>query len=136
MGMDRGRLAQSSSTTKPSGISMRELERDLPDMRDTREPTARVASLPAIAIVGAGRAGTALHRAAVNAGLSATLAGRDEARAAYRHSQIALLCVPDSEIEAAGAVPGEAVPPLRFVGHVSGAVGLDALASARARGAK
>src|SRR3954453_2272695 len=136
MGMDRGRLAQSSSTTKPSGISMRELERDLPDMRDTREPTARAASLPAIAIVGAGRAGNALNRAARHAGLEVAIAGRADAAEACSRCQVAVLCVPDGGNEQAAELAAGHTPPLRFVGHVSGAMGLGALNAALQRGAK
>ena len=132
MGMDRGRLAQASSTTTPSGISMRELERDLPDRQMPTTP----ATLPALAIVGAGRAGSAIHRAAQGAGLEATLAGRDDARAACEAAEMALLCVPDSEIERAAGVAAGCVPPLLFVGHTSGAIGLDALDAARTRGAR
>jgi predicted short-subunit dehydrogenase-like oxidoreductase (DUF2520 family) len=111
---------------------MRELERDLPDRGG---PSTAVASLPAIAVIGTGRAGQAIARAAGAAGLDVALAGRADADAACHRAEVALLCVPDAEIEAATAAAASAVPPLRFVGHVSGAVGLDALAMAGRRGA-
>ena len=111
---------------------MRELERDLPDRGG---PSTAVVSLPALAVIGAGRAGASLARAAATAGLDATLAGRDGAADACRRAEVALLCVPDSEIPSAAAVAAGSVPPLRFVGHVSGAVGLDALDATRDRGA-
>ena len=103
---------------------MRELERDL--------PTDKVAvlsgeTLPSLAIVGAGRMGGALARCASAAGVSVTLAGRDDALAACRRAGAALLCVPDDEIAAAAQTVSEAIPPLRLVGHTSGATGLDRL---------
>jgi predicted short-subunit dehydrogenase-like oxidoreductase (DUF2520 family) len=77
-----------------------------------------------IAIVGAGRLGTALAAA-----LSATAGievdgpvGRDETVSS--RSAIVLLCVPDAEIAAAAA----ALPPGRLVGHCSAATTLAALA--------
>jgi predicted short-subunit dehydrogenase-like oxidoreductase (DUF2520 family) len=123
-----------SSTTTPSGISMRELERDLPP--ETHGRKAAVADLPAIAIVGSGRAGSALQRAAADAGIQVAMAGRADAAEACSSCEVALLCVPDTEIEHAAELAAEHTPPLRFVGHVSGAVGLDALSAARDRGAR
>jgi predicted short-subunit dehydrogenase-like oxidoreductase (DUF2520 family) len=64
------------------------------------------------------------------------LAGRDDALDACRASEAALLCVPDDEIPAAARRAAKAVPPLRLVGHVSGAGTLEALDAARARGAE
>ena len=112
---------------------MRELERDLPT--SSAHERARDAALPALAIVGAGRVGSSVHRAAVAAGVEVTLAGRDDALAACRSSQAALLCVPDAQIPVAAAGIADAVPPLRFVGHVSGATRLEALAACAERGA-
>ena len=73
--------------------------------------------LDSIAIVGAGRLGTALA-AALGA---PSLLGRG---ATARGATTVLLCVPDSEIAAAAAAV-EAGP---LVGHCSGATGLDVLA--------
>jgi predicted short-subunit dehydrogenase-like oxidoreductase (DUF2520 family) len=47
-----------------------------------------------------------------------------------------LLCVPDGAIGETCAGIAPAVPPLRFVGHVSGATTLDAVQAARDRGAE
>jgi predicted short-subunit dehydrogenase-like oxidoreductase (DUF2520 family) len=63
------------------------------------------------------------------------LAGRGEVAAACTDATAALLCVPDTEIEPACAEVAEA-GPLAFVGHVSGATRLDALASAAERGSE
>ena len=91
--------------------------------------------MPALAIVGAGRVGTAIHRAASAAGVEAELSGREGAAAACRRAEAALLCVPDAAIPEACAALTAAVPELRFVGHTSGATGLDALDPSRAAGA-
>jgi predicted short-subunit dehydrogenase-like oxidoreductase (DUF2520 family) len=112
---------------------MRELERDFPTTNANQRGRQR--ALPALAIVGAGRVGTSLHRAASAAGIKARLAGRDDALDACRASEAALLCVPDAEIAAVTVPVAEAVPPLRFVGHTSGATRLDALAACAERGA-
>jgi predicted short-subunit dehydrogenase-like oxidoreductase (DUF2520 family) len=81
-----------------------------------------VRELDSIAIVGAGRLGTALA-AALNAAGRGVLGplgrGADTSGAT-----IVLLCVPDGEIAAAAA----AVAPGPLVGHCSGATGLGALA--------
>jgi predicted short-subunit dehydrogenase-like oxidoreductase (DUF2520 family) len=110
---------------------MRELERELPTSATAQ---ARVAELPALAIVGAGRIGGSLAAAAKRAGIDATLADREQAPAVLAGAEAALLCVPDTEIAAAAAVAARAVPPLRRVGHTSGATQLDALAPAAAAG--
>jgi predicted short-subunit dehydrogenase-like oxidoreductase (DUF2520 family) len=104
---------------------MRELERE----KDSTN------TVPSLVLVGAGRVGHALARAGVDAGLELHLAGREEALAACRRSEAALLCVPDTVIADACASLASAVPPLRFVGHTSGATGLGALAAAAERGA-
>ena len=91
-----------------------------------------------IAVVGAGRAGGSIARAAAGAGLSI------DARRPRRNStpsaadaEVALLCVPDSAIADARASGSRSrCRRLRLVGHTSGAIGLDALDPARARGAE
>jgi predicted short-subunit dehydrogenase-like oxidoreductase (DUF2520 family) len=108
---------------------MRELERQLSNA------TADDAATPPLAVIGAGRAGRSIAVAAELARLPAELADREHALEACRRAEAALLCVPDAEIADACATVAAAVPPLRFVGHVSGATTLDALAPARARGA-
>ena len=105
---------------------MRELERDLP---------TPAAELPSLAIVGAGRVGRSLAGAARSAGLSAVIAAREDALDTCRGTEAALLCVPDAAISDAASRLAAAVPPLRLVGHTSGATGLDALDPARDAGA-
>jgi predicted short-subunit dehydrogenase-like oxidoreductase (DUF2520 family) len=81
-----------------------------------------VRELDLIAIVGAGRLGTALTAALTAAGYVVRgPLGRD---ADAGDATVVLLCVPDGEIAAAAA----AVPAGPVVGHCSGATGLDALA--------
>jgi predicted short-subunit dehydrogenase-like oxidoreductase (DUF2520 family) len=89
-----------------------------------------------MAVIGPGRVGHSIAAAAERAGLDVTLAGRGESVAACRDAEVALLCVPDGEIESACARIAAAVPPLRFVGHVSGATTLAALSAAAAVGAE
>lgn len=90
----------------------------------------------AIAIVGPGRAGSSLARAAEAAGLDVTPAGRDGALEACRSADAVLLCVPDAAIaeacEACASL-GDEMPAL--VGHVSGASTLEPLRSAAESGA-
>jgi predicted short-subunit dehydrogenase-like oxidoreductase (DUF2520 family) len=81
-----------------------------------------VRELDLIAIVGAGRLGTALAAALRAAGLA--VRGPLGRGADPLNSTIVLLCVPDGEIAAAAAN----VPPGPLVGHCSGATGLDVLA--------
>lgn len=108
---------------------MRELERD-------SKHSFEVGAIRApLAVVGHGRVGRSLARAALDAGLEVSLAGRRDAVAACEEAEVALLCVPDAAIEDACAAIAAAVPPLRLVGHVSGATPLTALAAARRRGA-
>lgn len=108
---------------------MRELERDLPTdaARDN-------ATLPPLAVIGAGRVGSSIATAAQRAGAQVRLAGREDALDACRGAGAALLCVPDSAISAAARAIAPAVPPLRFVGHVSGASALEAVSPAGAPG--
>jgi predicted short-subunit dehydrogenase-like oxidoreductase (DUF2520 family) len=95
---------------QPTGISVRELERVDPDLPHR------------VAVVGAGRLGTALARALPPAGvgvLGPLGRGADGAGA-----DAVLLCVPDGQIAAAAA----AVAPGPLVGHCSGALTLAPLA--------
>lgn len=108
-------------------------------MRSQRAHTQ--AQLP-ILLIGRGRMGRALARAAAEAaeaaddagtaetGLSFTTAGRDdlEAVAGDWEGETILLCVPDDEIESAARSVLAAVSQARFVGHTSGARGLERLA--------
>jgi predicted short-subunit dehydrogenase-like oxidoreductase (DUF2520 family) len=104
---------------------MRELERNPIDSSD----------IPALAVIGPGRVGRSLVRAASEAGVRVSLSGRRDALAACEQAEIALLCVPDASIEEACGTISAAAPPLRFVGHTSGATGLAALAAAARRAA-
>ncbi len=103
---------------------MRELERER--NRNERD-------IPALAIIGAGRVGRAIHRAARAEGIDSRLAGRANASESCENAEVALLCVPDGAIEEACETVADA-PGLRFVGHTSGAIGLEALGAASARG--
>jgi predicted short-subunit dehydrogenase-like oxidoreductase (DUF2520 family) len=107
---------------------MRELERDSQQSGDS--------ALQPVAIIGAGRVGRSVARAAAGAGLEVSLAGRRDAVAACERARIALLCVPDGAIHDACETIAAAIPPLRLVGHVSGATPLAALDAARERGAQ
>lgn len=112
---------------------MRELERDRPE---TAGATAGPKPLDRVAIIGRGRVGGALARAAKGAGIEVATGGREDALAACRGAGAVLLCVPDAAIEEAAAAIAPAVPGVPLVGHTSGATGLDALAPAVERGAE
>jgi predicted short-subunit dehydrogenase-like oxidoreductase (DUF2520 family) len=112
---------------------VRELERDLPE---TAGATAGTTRLPRVALVGRGRLGGAIARAGAGSSLDLATAGRDDALETCREAGAALLCVPDTAISGACETISAAVPPLRLVGHTSGATGLDALSPATARGAE
>jgi predicted short-subunit dehydrogenase-like oxidoreductase (DUF2520 family) len=90
---------------------------------------------PSLCLIGAGRVGTSLLRAAQRAGLDARLAGRDDAVAAARDAEAVLLSVPDSEIATACDEVSAGARP-RYVGHTSGGTRLDALGSAADRDAE
>jgi predicted short-subunit dehydrogenase-like oxidoreductase (DUF2520 family) len=113
---------------------MRELERDLPATSDAA--FARVVP-ERLAVVGAGRAGGAIARAATAAGIEAQLLGRNDALVVSDPDATAvLLCVPDAEITAACERVAEVVPAGTWVGHVSGATPLAALEPAAAAGCR
>jgi len=78
-------------------------------------------SLPACALVGAGRLGTALAAALRAAGVR--VKGPLGRGADGGGAGVVVLCVPETEIERAGA----AVAPGPLVGHCSGALGLEVL---------
>jgi predicted short-subunit dehydrogenase-like oxidoreductase (DUF2520 family) len=103
-------LSSSHPSRQPTGISVRELERVDP-------------ALPRrVAVVGAGRLGTALVRALAEAGLE--VAGPLGHGADGDRADAVLVCVPDGQIARAAA----RVAPGRLVGHCSGATPLSALA--------
>lgn len=93
---------------------------------------AHTTAPPPIAVVGRGRMGSAIARAARAEGIDVTLAGREDIAAVLAGRDVALLCVPDAEIAAAAKAVGAAAPHLRFAGHTSGATGLEALEAAGA----
>ncbi len=109
---------------------MRELERD-PSTSATRDRVG-----PSIALIGHGRLGAAIERAAVAAGLEVRIGRRGAIAEACADVAVALLCVPDGEIETACAAVAALDPAPRFVGHASGATTLDALTSAREAGSR
>jgi predicted short-subunit dehydrogenase-like oxidoreductase (DUF2520 family) len=99
---------------------MRELERET-----FPSPLSDALGSAPLAIVGHGRVGGSLARAAKAAGIEVRLAGREDAAEACAGAGAALLCVPDAAIREARGTIGDAAPPL--IGHVSGASGLEAL---------
>jgi predicted short-subunit dehydrogenase-like oxidoreductase (DUF2520 family) len=103
---------------------MRELE---------REQNGNERVIPVLAIIGAGRVGRAIHRAARAEGIDSRLAGRNDAAEACKDAEVALLCVPDGAFEEACETIAR-TPGLRFIGHISGATGLEALAAATTQG--
>lgn len=109
---------------------MRELERDTP-----RRAAKQRAHQP-ITVIGRGRVGGSIARAAERAGVAVVHAGREEAPAAWSEAGLLLLCVPDAEIEPASAALAETGSAPALVGHTSGATGLEALTAARERGAE
>ena len=87
-------------------------------LRNDAEAGISVRELDSIAIVGAGRLGTALAAALGAAGLD--VRGPLGRGAAASGAGVVLLCVPDGEIERAAA----AIELGPLVGHCSGATGL------------
>lgn len=85
-----------------------------------------------IVVVGRGRVGTAISRAAAGAGIDVTLAGRAGLESACADAEVVLLCVPDGEIASAAGSVAAAAPLLRLIGHTSGATELAALAAVAA----
>jgi predicted short-subunit dehydrogenase-like oxidoreductase (DUF2520 family) len=104
---------------------MRELERETP--RDTPTSATADAAHEPILLIGRGRLGGALARAAEAAGIGAALIGREADPSTYADAEVALLCVADAEIANAAATLAGRAPRLRFAGHTSGACGLGPL---------
>jgi predicted short-subunit dehydrogenase-like oxidoreductase (DUF2520 family) len=100
---------------------MRELERE-----DTPSPL----SASPLAVIGRGRVGNSIAKAAEVAGIDIRLSAHD---AAIDGAGAVLLCVPDNAL--AEVCERVAKTGAQLVGHVSGASTLDVLASARERGA-
>lgn len=87
----------------------------------------------ALTIIGPGKVGNSIAKAAAVAGIEVDLIGREPDRDLA--GKVVLICVPDAaigevaeSIAAAGALP-------RFTGHTSGATTLEPLAPARSEGA-
>lgn len=93
-------------------------------------PRSHTTPIPPITLVGRGRVGTSLAAALEAAGAPVTITGREGLSTACADAEVALLCVPDSEIEPACAAVVAAAPKLRYAGHTSGATPLSALAAA------
>ncbi len=110
---------------------MRELERD----RDA-PPEGAPTGLRSLAVIGAGRTGGSVIPAARAAGLDVRVGSRGTAALAAGGCDVALLCVPDESISAVCAEVTAAADLPAYVGHVSGATGLDALEAAASRGAQ
>jgi predicted short-subunit dehydrogenase-like oxidoreductase (DUF2520 family) len=87
-----------------------------------RDSSSELPARPRCAVVGAGRAGSALARRLSEAGYAVT--GPLGRGAAPAEADVVLLAVPDAEIRRAA----ELVPPGPLVGHLSGATGLGVLA--------
>lgn len=111
---------------------MRELERDLPDTATHDAPAAP----RRLAIVGHGRAGGAIARAASNAGIVVSAIRRGQAGSLLGDVDAALICVPDAAIAEVAAEIAAAEQTPALVGHISGATELDALEPALAAGAE
>jgi predicted short-subunit dehydrogenase-like oxidoreductase (DUF2520 family) len=104
-------------------------------MRELERQNANNPGIPPLGLVGSGRVGCTLERAARSAGLEVRLAGREDIGDACRGAGLVLLCVPDTAIDRACRDVCAAVPSLPFIGHTSGATGLEALAPAAEQGA-
>jgi predicted short-subunit dehydrogenase-like oxidoreductase (DUF2520 family) len=117
---------------------MRELEREAIPLSPAPAPPTSEGRIDAlrIAIVGAGRAGGSIAAAARAAGLATELAGRGEVEGLSARADVVLLCVPDSATADVASRVAAVDPRARFVGHESGAVGLEALGAPRRMGAE
>ncbi|WP_020574723.1 pantoate--beta-alanine ligase [Actinopolymorpha alba] len=110
---------------------MRELERN----RDAPASTEASSELGRLAVIGNGRVGGSLAHAARAAGLEVRVGGRGQVLEAVRGSDIVLICVPDRAIADVSREIAQAIDVTTYVGHVSGASGLDVLRPAMERGA-
>ncbi|REF35288.1 Rossmann-like and DUF2520 domain-containing protein [Thermasporomyces composti] len=109
---------------------MRELERNqgAPALTGAPPDSRR------LVVVGHGRVGGSLARAARAAGLDVTVVHHGDAQRATAGADVVLLCVPDRAIADVCGRVVQATPPPRFLGHVSGASSLDVLDQARQDG--
>lgn len=102
---------------------MRELERDhgAPPLTGAPPGSRR------LVVIGNGRVGGSVARAARTAGLDVEVVSHSLARCAAAGADVVLLCVPDRAIADVCGQVVQAAPPPSFVGHVSGASPLDVL---------
>src|SRR5262245_10345116 len=110
---------------------MRELERNR-DAPTEGAPTG----LRSLAVIGAGRTGGSVAPASRAAGLDVRVGTRGTVAATAGGIDITLLCVPDESIATVCAEVAAASDLPAYVGHVSGATGLDALEPAARQGAQ
>lgn len=82
-------------------------------------------------VIGEGRMGGSIARAARARGLDASVHGRGFDSDGLAGDEV-LICVPDDAISEVAAKLGEAPAPPRLVGHTSGATGLDSLVASGA----
>jgi len=122
------RPAGPKATFQP--ITVWYLHRELERMQSDR---AHTTPMPPITLVGNGRVGGSLARSLRAAGVRVALTGREGIGS--HPAEVVLLCVPDAEVANACEAAADA-PGLRFVGHTSGAITLDALEPARTAGAE
>ncbi|MBC7171527.1 MAG: DUF2520 domain-containing protein, partial [Polyangiaceae bacterium] len=88
-----------------------------------------------LVVVGRGKVGKTLARAARHAGVEASnVSGRAPSSRTLRDAELVLLAVPDAAIAEAGSVVASLAPGAAIV-HCAGALGPDALAAAAAGGA-
>lgn len=110
---------------------MRELERDFPATATQSAPAAP----KRLAIVGHGRAGSAIARAASAAGLVVSAVKRGAVERSMEGVDAALICVPDAAIADVGAEIAASPHTPALVGHISGATSLTALDAVHEAGA-
>ncbi|HZC25396.1 MAG TPA: pantoate--beta-alanine ligase [Actinopolymorphaceae bacterium] len=89
-----------------------------------------------VAVIGNGRVGGSVAAAAHAAGLHVSIAGHGaDLSSVVSTADLVLICVPDKAVAAVCAELAESGSLPAYVGHMSGASGLDALEPARSRGA-
>jgi len=104
-------------------------------MRQPERPATDVlAGAGRFVVIGRGRVGGAVVRAALAAKLEVSAVGHHQARLAAAGAGIVLLCVPDRAVADVCAAITRSDPLPAYLGHVRGASGLDVLEAARQRG--
>lgn len=87
----------------------------------------------ALTIIGPGRVGNSIAKAATGAGIEVEMIGRETDR--DLSGKVVLICVPDSSITGVAQSIARAGSLPRFTGHTSGATTLEPLAAAQSEGA-